>query len=399
MQPMRTLEDLDLGALDGAVVFVRVDFNVPLEEGRVADTARLEAALPTIAELRAAGARLLLASHCGRPDGAVVPELSLRPVAAELERLLGAPVAFAEDCVGAAAAEAAAALAPGGVVMLENLRFHAGETANDAEFAALLAEPATAYVNDAFGTAHRAHASTVGVAERLGRRAAGRLLVGEVEALEALLAEPERPFAAILGGAKIAGKADTLANLLPRVDLVCLGGAMANTFLAAEGRAMGASKLERERLELAGEILAAAEERKVRLILPRDLVVTDDLETPGRVETVPAAGVPATAMAVDIGPATCELIAAELAGARTVFWNGPMGVFERPPFDAGTTAVARAVADCPGRTVIGGGETLAAARRAGVDDRIGHVSTGGGASLELLAGRRLPGVEVLRREG
>ena len=397
MEPMLTLDDLDLDSLRGEVILVRVDFNVPLEDGRVVDTARLEAALPTIQELRRAGARLLLASHCGRPKGERVPELSLRPVAAELERLLGAPVVFAEDCVGAAATEAAALLAPGAVALLENLRYHAGEKANDPEFAARLAAPAAAYVNDAFGTAHRAHASTVGAAEKTGRRAAGRLLVREVAALEALLADPERPFAAVLGGAKITGKADTLLNLLPRVELVVLGGAMANTFLAAQGRDMGASLVEGERVELAGEILAKAEERGVRVILPRDLVVTDDLERPAQVETVPATGVPAKAMAVDIGPETRSVIADELAAARTIFWNGPMGVFERPPFDAGTRAVAAAVAGSGGHTVIGGGETLAAARRAGVDDQIGHVSTGGGAALELLAGRRLPGVEILRR--
>jgi phosphoglycerate kinase len=396
-QPMRTLDDLDLDALHSVVVFVRVDFNVPLADGRVADNARLEAALPTLNELRRAGARLLLASHCGRPGGARVPELSLKPVAAELERLLGAPVVFAADCIGVTVEKAVSLLAPGSVAMLENLRFHAGEKANDPEFAARLAAPAEVFVNDAFGTAHRAHASTVGVAERLARRAAGRLLVREVEVLEALLADPERPFAAVLGGAKISGKADTLANLLPRVDLVALGGAMANTFLAARQIDLGRSLVERERLDLALEILAAAEERGVRIILPTDLVVTDNLERPGRVETVPVSGVPTEMMAVDIGPATCSDIADSLRAVGTIFWNGPMGVFEQPPFDAGTSAVASAVADSDGRSVIGGGDTLAAVRRAGVSERIGHVSTGGGAALKLLAGQELPGVEILRR--
>ena len=398
MKPMRTLDDLDLDALHSVVTLVRVDFNVPLEDGRVADSARLEAALPTLAELRRAGARVLLASHCGRPKGQRLPEMSLRPVAQELERLLGAPVVFADDCVGEAVEEAVSVLAPGSVALLENLRFHPGETANDPEFAARLAVPAEVYVNDAFGTAHRAHASTVGVADRLARRAAGRLLVREVEVLEALLTDPERPFAAVLGGAKISGKADTLQNLLPRVDLVVLGGAMANTFLAARGAELGRSLVEPERLDLARQILADAEERGVRVVLPSDLVVTDDLGQPGRVETVAANAVPTDLMAVDIGPATRTAIAAELAGARTIFWNGPMGVFEQPPFDAGTTAVATAIADSPGRSVIGGGETLAAARRAGVDARIDHVSTGGGAALELLAGQKLPGVEILRRD-
>ena len=397
MEPMRSLDDLDLDALHSVVTFVRVDFNVPLADGKVADTARLEAALPTLTELRRAGARLLLASHCGRPGGKRVPEMSLRPVAEELERLLDAPVVFAEDCVGEPVEKALSVLAPGSVALLENLRFHAGEKANDAEFAARLAAPAEVFVNDAFGTAHRAHASTVGVAELLERRAAGRLLVREVEILEALLAAPERPFAAVLGGAKISGKADTLKNLLPRVDLVVLGGAMANTFLAAGGLELGRSLVEAERIELAGEILAEAEERGVRVVLPVDLVVTDNLEEPGRVETVAATAVPADLMAVDIGPETCAAIAGELAAARTIFWNGPMGVFEKPPFDTGTKAVAESVAAGAGRSVIGGGETLAAARRAGVAERIGHVSTGGGAALKLLAGQSLPGVEILRR--
>lgn len=397
MAPMRTLDDLDLDALHSVVVLVRVDFNVPLADGRVADSARLEATLPTLAELRRGGAKLLLASHCGRPGGERVPELSLRPVAAELERLLEAPVVFADDCVGEAVEKTIPLLAPGSVALLENLRFHAGEKANDPDFAARLAAPAEIFVNDAFGTAHRAHASTVGVAERLERRAAGRLLVREVEVLEALLADPERPFAAVLGGAKISGKADTLKNLLPRVDLVVLGGAMANTFLAARGMELGRSLVEPERIDLAREILAEAEERGVRVVLPSDLVVTDDLDRPCRVETVPAVAVPAEMMAVDIGPETRAVIAAQLAAPRTIFWNGPMGVFERPPFDAGTTAVAAAVADSAARSVIGGGETLAAARRAGVAERIDHISTGGGAALKLLAGQSLPGVEILRR--
>ena len=397
MPQMRTLDDLELESLHSTVTFLRVDFNVPLADGKVADTARLEAALPTINELRRAGARLLLASHCARPKGKRVPEMSLAPVAEELERLLGAPVVFAEDCVGEAVEKAVSVLAPGSVALLENLRYHAGEEANDPEFAARLAAPAAVYVNDAFGTAHRAHASTVGVAERLERRAAGRLLVREVEVLEGLLAEPDRPFAAVLGGAKISGKADTLENLLPRVDLVVLGGAMANTFLAARGHELGRSLVEPDRIELAARILDDAERRGVRVVLPTDLVAADALEAPSRVETVPATAVPAELMAVDIGPETSAAIAAEMAAARTIFWNGPMGVFEQPPFDAGTKAVAAAVAGSPGRSVIGGGETLAAARRAGVAERIGHVSTGGGAALELLAGATLPGVEILRR--
>jgi phosphoglycerate kinase len=398
MAPLLTLEDLDPPSLRGVRVLVRVDFNVPLSDsGAVADSTRLEEALPTIRELSAAGARLLLASHAGRPKGGPDPRYSLRPVAAKLAELLGAPVGFADDCVGEPAERAAAALPPGGVALLENLRFHSGETTNDPAFAGALAALAGAYVDDAFGSAHRAHASVVGVAERLPRKAAGRLLVREVEALSRLLGEPERPFAAVLGGAKIEGKIDTLENLLPRLDLLLVGGGMANTFLAAGGLDLAESLVERERLELAREILARAAARRIEVILPRDLVVTDDLAAPRRIETVAAERVPAGFKAVDVGPAARADFAAAIGRARTLFWNGPLGVFEKPPFDAGTNEVARALASCPGFSVIGGGETVAAARRAGVIERIGHVSTGGGASLEFLAGKELPGVTALER--
>ena len=398
MPELLTLEDLDLATLAGKRVFVRVDFNVPLSpEGEVVDATRLEEALPTLRELSAAGARLLLASHAGRPKDAPDPRYSLRPVAAKLAELLGSPVAFAEDCIGEPAERVAGALAPGGVALLENLRFHAGEKKNDPAFAGQLAALADAYVDDAFGSAHRAHASVVGVPERLQRKAAGRLMVREVHSLSRLLGEPERPFAAILGGAKIEGKIDTLENLLPRLDLLLVGGGMANTFLAAQGHDLAGSLVETERLDLAREILARAAARGLPVILPVDLVVTDDLSAPGRIETVPAGGVPAGTKAVDIGPATREAFAAAIARARTLFWNGPMGVFEKPPFDAGTRAVAEALAHCPGFSVLGGGETVAAAKQAGVAERVGHVSTGGGAALELLAGKTLPGVAALER--
>jgi phosphoglycerate kinase len=398
MTDLLTLEDLDLASLNGKRVFVRVDFNVPTsEDHEVLDTTRLEEAVPTIRELAAAGAVVILASHLGRPQGKRDPRYSLRPVAEALDRLLGTGVRFAGDCVGEEAEAVIREMDPGEIVLLENLRFHAGEERNEPIFADRLAALAEAYVNDAFGTAHRAHASVVGVPERLRRKAAGRLLVREVEALGRLLGEPERPFAALLGGAKIEGKIETLENLLPRLDLLLLGGGMANTFLAALGYGLGESLYEPDRVELAREILDRAKSRGTEVLLPRDLVVTDDLENPRRIATVPAAAVLAGTKAVDVGPESRKAFAAAIGRARTLFWNGPLGVFEKPPFDAGTREVAQALAACPGFSVIGGGETVAAAKQAGVTDRIGHVSTGGGASLELLAGRKLPGVAVLEK--
>ena len=391
------LEDLDLPTLQNLPILVRVDFNVPMKEGKLLDDTRLVEALPTLRELTAAGARLLLCSHCGRPKGERNPKYSLQPAAERLAELLGRPVAFAADCIGEPAAAAAEQLAPGGVALLENLRFHAGEEDNDPAFAKALAAPARAYVDDAFGSAHRAHASVTGVLQYLPRKAAGRLMVREVEALSRLLGEPERPFAAILGGAKIEGKIDTLENLLPRLDVLMVGGGMANTFLAAHGYDLQASLVERDRLELASDILGRAAERGIEFLLPTDLVVADSLEAPTEVRTVPADAVPAGCLALDIGPETRAAFAAAIASAKTLFWNGPLGVFEKPPFDVGTRAVAQALAGCAGFTLIGGGETVAAAHQAGVADRLGHVSTGGGASLEFLAGRSLPGVAALAR--
>jgi len=389
------LEDLDLPTLQNLPILVRVDFNVPMKEGKVLDDTRLVEALPTLRELTAHGARLLLCSHCGRPKGERNPKYSLKPAADRLAELLGRPVAFAADCIGEPAAAAAEALAPGGIAVLENLRFHAGEEKNDPEFARALAAPARAYVDDAFGSAHRAHASVTGALEYLARKAAGRLMVREVEALSRLLGEPERPFAAILGGAKIEGKIDTLENLLPRLDVLMVGGGMANTFLAAHGYDLQASLVERDRLELASDILARAAERGIEFLLPTDLVVADSFEAPKEIRTVPADAVPQGFLALDVGPDTRAAFAAAIATAKTLFWNGPLGVFEKPPFDAGTRAVAQALAGCPGFTLIGGGETVAAAHQAGVAGQLGHVSTGGGASLEFLAGRELPGVAAL----
>jgi phosphoglycerate kinase len=401
MADLLTLDDLHLETLSGKRVFVRVDFNVPLSaDHEVVDATRLEEAVPTIRELVAAGAVVILASHLGRPKGKRDPRYTLRPVADALVPILGQAVRFAGDCVGEEVEALVRALGPGEIVLLENLRFHAEEEKNEPAFAGRLAALADAYVDDAFGSAHRAHASVVGVPERMSgpnAKAAGRLMAREVKALGRLLGEPERPFAALLGGAKIEGKIDTLENLLPRLDLLLLGGGMANTFLAAQGHDLGSSLFEPDRVDLAKEILERAGARGTEVLLPGDLVVTDDLDSPGRIETVPAGRIPAGLKAVDIGPETRKAFAAAVGRARTLFWNGPLGVFEKPPFDAGTREVAQALASCPGFSVIGGGETVAAAKQAGAVDRIGHVSTGGGASLEFLAGKTLPGVAVLER--
>ena len=398
MMEISTLDDLDLDNLEGLPTLVRVDFNVPLEGGKVMDDTRLRAALPTLRELKAAGARLLLMSHRGRPKGQVNLEFSLRPVAVALGELLEEEVAFAEDCVGQSARDQLQMLEPGRVCLLENLRFHPGETTNDPGFASRLAELGEAYVNDAFGTAHRAHASVVGVAERIERKAAGRLMVNEVVALGGLLSEPERPFAAIVGGAKIGDKVATVSNLLDRLDILALGGGMANTFLASLGYDLADSLVEDDKLDVARDILHRAEATDIRVILPSDLVVTDDLDNPQAIETVAAGEVAEGFKAVDIGEQARIAVREALEGSKTVLWNGPMGVFEKPPFDAGTVAVAQALAECDGFTVVGGGETVAAVRRAGVADRVSHISTGGGASLEFLAGKPLPGLVALEKK-
>ena len=397
MTRMNTLEDLDLDSLNGVATLVRVDFNVPLADGRVTDDTRLRAALPTIQALKEAGARLVLMSHLGRPKGERKPEFSLQPVADALGELLGESVTFASDCVGDAAREVIEGLGPGDVCLLENLRFHAGETKNDADFVDSLAALGDAYVNDAFGTAHRAHASVLGVAEQIERRAAGRLLVNEVDSLGRLLGEPERPFAAIVGGAKIDTKVGTVRNLLPRLNLLILGGGMANTFLAAQGRDLADSLVEKDQIPVAREILDEATRRFIRVLLPLDLVVTDSLDNPTSIETVAVDAVPTGTMAVDIGEASRRAITEALVDCKTILWNGPLGVFEKSPFDSGTVAVAAAVGLSSAFTVIGGGETVAAARQAGILDDLGHVSTGGGASLEFLAGEALPGITILEK--
>ncbi len=387
----------------GRRVIVRVDFNAPMAGERVLDATRLREAAPTIEALSGAAARVVLLSHRGRPRGKADPGLSLRPVADALSSILGRPVAFAADCTGSAARNAAAALEDGDVLLCENLRFHAGEEANDPAFAAELAALGEVYVNDAFGAAHRAHASTAAVCGLVEQAFSGLLFDRELRQLGRLLDDPPRPFVLVIGGAKIRGKIGALRGLLPLVDRVLVGGGMSNTFLAARGAELGSSLVETDSFELAREIETETATGGAELLLPLDLVVTDSLKAPPserRVRAVPVKdGVPAGWLAVDIGPETRAAFERAIDGAATLFWNGPMGVFETRPFDAGSLAVARAAAACDGFTAVGGGETAAAVRRENLAGRIDHVSTGGGASLALLAGEELPAVEALRARG
>jgi phosphoglycerate kinase len=386
------IDNLDI---DGRRVFVRVDFNVPLEGKRVADDTRIRAALPTLKLAVQRGASLILASHLGRPKGQPKPEYSLQPIAKHLGELLGREVRFADDCVGEGVRQQARGLSPGEVLLLENLRFHPEEEKNESGFARALADLAERYVNDAFGAAHRAHASTTGMAALFERPAAGLLMAKELEVLGQVLESPRAPLVLLLGGAKVKDKIPVLDNLVPRSQATLIGGAMAYTFLAAEGVAIGASLLDREHLAFAAELLRKARARGAEILLPQDHVVAPAPEAEAEAQTTGSSAVPDGLAGCDIGPKTVAAFRQRLAGAGTIVWNGPMGIFERPRFAAGTRAMAQAVADSQGFSVVGGGDSVRALEETGLAGKVSHVSTGGGASLELLGGLTLPGVAAL----
>lgn len=395
-----TIDDINL---NGKRALTRVDFNVPIEGGRVTDDTRLVASIPTLHKMVNSKAKVILMSHLGRPKGGPDPKYSLRPVADRLSKLMGIPVKFAEDCVGEAAKMAVDSLKDGEILLLENVRFHPEEEKNNPEFAKQLAALGDVYVNDAFGSAHRAHASTEGVTRYLQPAVAGYLMKKEIEYLGMALEDPIRPFVAILGGAKISGKIDVISNLLDKVDTLLIGGGMAFTFFKARGFNIGKSLLETDKLGEASNVMLLAENRSANLVLPIDVLVTPDIDAvPPSTEIVAAAGIKGDLIGVDIGPRTVDAFLEYIRSAGTVIWNGPMGIFEKEPFAAGTVAIAHGLADATDRgciTIVGGGDSAAAVAQAGLADRMSHVSTGGGASLEFLEGKTLPGVAALTNKG
>lgn len=393
---MNKLSILDVD-VRGKRVFCRVDFNVPLDQGGITDDNRIRAALPTIRHLTEHGARVILASHLGRPKGRVVEELRLTPVAERLSQLLGQPVVKTEQTVGAEVEQAVAGLKEGEILLLENVRFCPGEEKNDPQLSQDFAKLADLYVNDAFGTAHRAHASTAGIAEHLPA-VAGFLMQQELETLGRALQNPDRPFTAIIGGAKVKDKIGVIDNLLEQVDHLLIGGGLSFTFLKAKGLEIGQSLLEADKIDLARSFMEKAEQKGVRLLLPVDAVVAPAFAADAPAKTVDVEAIPADSMGLDIGPQTRESFAEVIRSSKLVIWNGPMGVFEFDRFAEGTFAVARAVAACTGMTIIGGGDSVAAIKKSGLSEQVGHISTGGGASLELMEGKTLPGVAVLQNK-
>ena len=388
-----SIKDLQL---KGNRLFVRVDFNVPFDqEGRITNDTRIKASLPTIQYALANHARVILASHLGRPKGKTNPTMSLKPVAAALEKLLRQPVQMAQDCVGDAVLAQSKNLREGEVLLLENLRFHSQEEANDPEFSKQLASLCDLYVNDAFGTAHRAHASTAGMVPFVGKAAAGLLMEKELTYLEKATRNPDRPYVAILGGAKVSDKIEVIENLLGVVDVLLIGGGMAYTFLASEEYEIGKSLVETDKIDTAGHLLKMTQDRKVKLILPVDHVVTSKIDASAEHKVTSIQETPMEWMGVDIGPETIVRFKQQIAAAKTILWNGPLGIFEVEPFAQGTMAIAQAVAESHATTIVGGGDSIAAIHKAGVEGKISHISTGGGASLEFLGGLKLPGVEAL----
>lgn len=388
----KSVKDIEV---KGKRVFVRVDFNVPLDGGKITDDTRIQKALPTIKYLMEQGSRVILASHLGRPKGEVVEKYRLTPVAKRLSELLGQDVIMANDSVGQETRQAVEAMGAGDVLLLENVRFHAEETKNDEKYAQQLADLADVFVNDAFGAAHRAHASTTGVAEVLPG-VAGFLMEKELEMLGRVLTKPDQPFVAIIGGAKVSDKIGVIENLLGKVDALIIGGGMANTFIKAQGFDVGKSLLEQDKVELARDLIERTRNKKVELLLPTDVVVALAMEPTAQQKVVPVNEIPEHWMVLDIGPETAERFAATVRKAATVVWNGPMGVFEMEPYAKGTEAVAKALSESNAITIVGGGDSVAAVNKIGVADKISHISTGGGASLEFLEGKELPGVATLQ---